>query len=82
MVILFQYSVALLTCHRDNLNPKFVKSFTIEYHFHRLQPLRFEVYDIENEKAPLSKQDYIGFAVSISPNLCFTSNNFVGFVGN
>ena len=71
MVILFQYSVALQTCHRDNLNPKFVKSFTIEYHFHRLQPLRFEVYDIENEKAPLSKQDYIGFDVSISLNFLF-----------
>ncbi|KAL6048086.1 Copine IVb [Balamuthia mandrillaris] len=48
---------------KDTLNPKFVKSFVMEYHFEKIQKLLFKVYDIDHENAPLSKQDYIGYAV-------------------
>ncbi len=47
----------------DNLNPKFVKSFRMEYHFEKVQKLLFQIYDIEHEHGPLSKQDFIGSMV-------------------
>lgn len=47
----------------DNLNPKFVKSFIVDYHFEAQQPLRFVVVDIDNEKSSkIEDQDLIGEA--------------------
>lgn len=46
-------------CIKDDLNPKFVKSFLLDYRFNEVQPLRFEVYDIDS-KYSLESQDYIG----------------------
>lgn len=45
---------------KDNLNPKFVRSFTLDYHFETQQLLRFVCYDIDDIKAGLERQDLIG----------------------
>lgn len=44
----------------DNLNPSFVTSIRMRYTFEVTQYLRFVVYDIDDVRAPLSKQDLIG----------------------
>eukprot|EP00743_Colponemidia_sp_Colp-15_P008945 GILK01009761.1.p1 GENE.GILK01009761.1~~GILK01009761.1.p1 ORF type:complete len:735 (+),score=145.25 GILK01009761.1:27-2231(+) len=46
----------------DTLNPKFVKSFTVDYYFESQQWIKFDVYDIDDfsNNAPLSAQDFIG----------------------
>ena len=46
----------------DNLDPKFIKSFIVEYHFEERQKFKVEVYDMEenNPNASLAKQDYVG----------------------
>eukprot|EP00118_Oscarella_pearsei_P012075 m.85779 g.85779 ORF g.85779 m.85779 type:complete len:552 (+) comp36472_c0_seq1:90-1745(+) len=45
----------------DNLNPRFSKTFVVDYYFDELQPLKFEVYDIDDEsKADWASQDFIG----------------------
>ena len=49
-------------CIRNTLDPKFSKSFIISYNPEESQWIRFEVYDIDNEKEKhdLSKQEEIG----------------------
>lgn len=42
-------------------NPNFVRSFKTYYIFESMQPLRFEVYDADSEKAPLKAHDFIGY---------------------
>ncbi|TKS88029.1 Copine-3 [Collichthys lucidus] len=45
----------------DNcLNPKFSKSFVIDYYFEMVQKLRFEVYDIDSETCSLQDADFLG----------------------
>lgn len=46
----------------DNLSPKFVKSFQVEYRFEETQTFKVEVYDVDDfsENAPLEKHDFIG----------------------
>ena len=45
----------------DNLNPVFVKKFVVDYYFEEIQPIKFEVYDIDNEATRnLSSQDFLG----------------------
>merc|ERR1712038_901649 len=45
----------------DNLNPEFTKKFVVDYYFEEVQPIKFEVYDIDNEAAKdLSSQDFLG----------------------
>eukprot|EP01087_Luapelamoeba_hula_P007490 TRINITY_DN1839_c0_g1_i1.p1 TRINITY_DN1839_c0_g1~~TRINITY_DN1839_c0_g1_i1.p1 ORF type:complete len:899 (-),score=122.24 TRINITY_DN1839_c0_g1_i1:13-2649(-) len=46
----------------DNLDPKFIRPFVFDYHFHKIQPIRFDVYNINDEKGPLSRQDFVGSA--------------------
>ena len=46
----------------NNLNPEWVTFFTIMYVFEIRQPLMFRVYDVDSDKADLSKQDLIGEA--------------------
>lgn len=48
---------------RDNLNPKWVKKMQIQYKFEEVQSLKFVVYDIDDPKAALDKQDLIGETV-------------------
>ena len=45
----------------DNLNPEFTKKFVVDYYFEEVQPIKFEVYDIDNEATrDLSSQDFLG----------------------
>lgn len=41
---------------QDDLNPKFAKKILMQYHFERMQNLRFEVYDID----PVGGNDFLG----------------------
>ena len=43
----------------DNLNPTFTTLFVVNYKFEENQPLRFVVYDIDNDGA-LFEQDLVG----------------------
>uniref|UniRef100_A0A8C6T580 Copine-3 n=1 Tax=Neogobius melanostomus TaxID=47308 RepID=A0A8C6T580_9GOBI len=42
------------------LNPKFAKSFTVDYYFEMVQKLKFEVYDIDSENSSLVDADFLG----------------------
>ncbi|XP_077592098.1 copine-3-like [Stigmatopora nigra] len=42
------------------LNPKFSKTFVIDYHFEMVQKLRFEVYDIDDDNDSLQDADFLG----------------------
>mmetsp|Transcript_3469 Transcript_3469/g.2470 ORF Transcript_3469/g.2470 Transcript_3469/m.2470 type:complete len:91 (-) Transcript_3469:2056-2328(-) len=46
----------------DNLDPKFIKSFVVEYHFEERQKFKVEVYDMDdsNPNVALSTAEYIG----------------------
>merc|ERR1739848_225352 len=45
----------------DNLNPVFVKKFVVDYYFEEVQPIKFEVYDIDDENTRnLKDQDFLG----------------------
>eukprot|EP01096_Ripella_sp_DP13-Kostka_P000596 TRINITY_DN1064_c2_g1_i2.p1 TRINITY_DN1064_c2_g1~~TRINITY_DN1064_c2_g1_i2.p1 ORF type:complete len:956 (+),score=432.93 TRINITY_DN1064_c2_g1_i2:97-2964(+) len=44
----------------DNLNPVFSKSIVVEYHFERVQELRFSVFDIDSESTRIDDHDFIG----------------------
>eukprot|EP01091_Cochliopodium_minus_P010033 TRINITY_DN2606_c0_g2_i1.p1 TRINITY_DN2606_c0_g2~~TRINITY_DN2606_c0_g2_i1.p1 ORF type:complete len:740 (-),score=227.23 TRINITY_DN2606_c0_g2_i1:64-2283(-) len=44
----------------DNLNPIFTKALLIDYYFETVQKLKFDVYDIDNEKGNINDQDFIG----------------------
>ena len=46
----------------NNLNPEWVKFFTVQYVFEMRQPLLFRVYDVDSNNANLSSQDFIGEA--------------------
>ncbi|KAL2085742.1 hypothetical protein ACEWY4_019062 [Coilia grayii] len=42
------------------LNPKFAKKFLLDYYFEVVQKVKFELYDIDNSSADLSKHDFLG----------------------
>ncbi|XP_063307354.1 copine-3 [Pelobates fuscus] len=42
------------------LNPKFCKTFLIDYYFEIVQKLKFGVYDIDNKTVDLSDDDFLG----------------------
>ena len=46
----------------DNLNPKFIKSFSVEYKFEERQRFKVCVYDVDDfdEKASLANHDFVG----------------------
>ena len=44
----------------NNLNPEWVKFFTIMFIFEIRQPLLFRVYDVDSENESLGHQDFIG----------------------
>uniref|UniRef100_A0A8C4H6G0 Copine-3 n=1 Tax=Dicentrarchus labrax TaxID=13489 RepID=A0A8C4H6G0_DICLA len=44
----------------NSLNPKFAKTFVIDYYFEMVQKLRFEVYDIDSENCNLQDADFLG----------------------
>ncbi|KAJ8303438.1 hypothetical protein KUTeg_019834 [Tegillarca granosa] len=43
-------------CH----DPKFAKSFTIDYYFEEVQKIKIEVYDIDNSTPKLTDDDFLG----------------------
>nr|XP_046226533.1 copine-3-like isoform X2 [Scatophagus argus] len=45
---------------KNCLNPKFSKTFVIDYYFEMVQKLRFEVYDIDSENCSLQDADFLG----------------------
>jgi len=57
----------------NDLNPKFVKGFDIDYIFSVIQPLCFEVYDVPHphRKTDLASQNFIGKAVQMPCLLSF-----------
>ncbi|XP_074478750.1 copine-3-like isoform X2 [Sebastes fasciatus] len=42
------------------LNPKFSKTFVIDYYFEMVQKLRFELYDIDSDNCSLQDADFLG----------------------
>lgn len=42
------------------MNPKFSKTFVIDYHFERTQPLQFVCYDVDSASSNLADHDFIG----------------------
>ena len=49
----------------DNLNPDFVKSYTVDYFFKKQQNIKFEMYDSDDPNCrKLSSHDFIGRAVT------------------
>ena len=44
----------------DNLNPKFQKQITVDYHFEEVQKLGFYLFDIDDQNDDISKADFLG----------------------
>lgn len=46
----------------DNLDPKFIRAFVVEYHFEERQKFKIEVYDVDDfdKNAPLTNHDFVG----------------------
>lgn len=42
------------------LNPKFSKTFVIDYYFEMVQKLRFEIYDIDSDDCSVQDADFLG----------------------
>ncbi|KAH0790676.1 Copine family protein [Histomonas meleagridis] len=63
----------------NDANPTFVKFFQAAYIFETQQPLRFCIYDVDSEKAPLEKHDYIGFVDTDVQNLVSTTSRDITF---
>lgn len=45
---------------KNCLNPRFSKTFVIDYYFEVVQKLKFGVYDIDNTTIELSDDDFLG----------------------
>ncbi|XP_062044276.1 copine-3 isoform X2 [Lepus europaeus] len=45
---------------KNCLNPKFSKTFIIDYYFEVVQKLKFGIYDIDNKTIELSDDDFLG----------------------
>ncbi|XP_076617445.1 copine-3-like isoform X2 [Chaetodon auriga] len=45
---------------KNCLNPKFSKTFVIDYYFEMVQKLRFELYDIDSDNCSLQDADFLG----------------------
>ncbi|KAI9144387.1 copine-1 isoform c [Paraphysoderma sedebokerense] len=54
---------------KNNVNPKFTKTFKVQYHFETVQDLLFRVYDVDTNSSNLQKQDYIGEVRTTMANL-------------
>ncbi|XP_031572817.1 copine-3-like [Actinia tenebrosa] len=45
---------------KNNLNPDFSKSISLDYYFEMVQKLKFTVYDVDNESTDLDDDDFLG----------------------
>jgi Ca2+-dependent lipid-binding protein len=61
---------------RDNLNPKFARTFVLPYHFEEEQPLKFAVYDADSTSRDLRKHDFIGDAEFTLANVVVAGTEF------
>ena len=61
-----KFALQLLTFLMPSIfSPKFTKPFILDYVFEEEQMLRFVVVDMDDEGAPMEKQDFLG-EISIS----------------
>ncbi|KAK8893511.1 hypothetical protein M9Y10_021933 [Tritrichomonas musculus] len=63
----------------NNPNPQFVKFFQAMYIFETHQPLRFNIYDVDSEKAPLENHDLIGYVETDVQHLISNTSASVEF---
>lgn len=54
---------------KDNLSPKFLTPFKVEYRFEEQQNLKFEVYDSDSSSQGLSNHDFLGQCVITLGNI-------------
>ncbi|XP_055459162.1 copine-3 isoform X2 [Psammomys obesus] len=54
------YEVGRTERIKNSLNPKFSKTFVIDYYFEVVQKLKFGIYDIDNQTVELSDDDFLG----------------------
>jgi hypothetical protein len=66
----FHFQVGRTEQVKDNLNPNFAQSVTVDYHFEELQKLKFSVYDIDDPKSNLKKADFLGELESTLGQVC------------
>ncbi|XP_005103025.1 copine-3 [Aplysia californica] len=45
---------------KNELDPKFVTPFNVEYHFEAVQNIRIRIYDVDNSTEELSDDDFLG----------------------
>ena len=56
----------------NNLNPKFAKTFVIDYYFEEVQKLKFAVFDIDNATHALEDDDFLGEIECTLGNVSFS----------
>ncbi|KAJ6253473.1 copine [Anaeramoeba flamelloides] len=61
----------------NDLNPRFVKNFVMEYHFEENQKLRFVVFHVANEKKGLGSQKPIGETTCVLSQLVSSNSGVV-----
>ncbi|XP_065837978.1 copine-5-like [Oscarella lobularis] len=61
----------------DTLDPQFSTTFIVDYYLDELQPLKFEVYDVDSNSADLSSHDFIGEAQVNLSNIILSSPELV-----
>eukprot|EP00004_Rigifila_ramosa_P020703 TRINITY_DN540_c0_g1_i1.p1 TRINITY_DN540_c0_g1~~TRINITY_DN540_c0_g1_i1.p1 ORF type:complete len:566 (-),score=171.68 TRINITY_DN540_c0_g1_i1:15-1691(-) len=60
---------------KDNLNPVFQRQVTTKFYFEKVQKIRVQVFDVDNESARLADQDFLG-------ETFFALNELFGAKGN
>ncbi|XP_013395668.1 copine-3 isoform X3 [Lingula anatina] len=45
---------------KNDQNPKFTKTFQVDYFFEEVQKLKFMIYDVDNETSTLNDDDFLG----------------------
>uniref|UniRef100_A0A915PS46 C2 domain-containing protein n=1 Tax=Setaria digitata TaxID=48799 RepID=A0A915PS46_9BILA len=46
----------------NSLNPEWTERIEVEYFFEEIQPMKFEIYDIDSRSSELNKHDFLGQA--------------------
>jgi len=62
---------------KDNVDPSFRKTFTIDYYFETIQNLRFVVFDMDGDSKEWKKNDFIGYVEKSLASLINESKNNV-----
>eukprot|EP00761_Pharyngomonas_kirbyi_P000254 gb/GECH01000254.1/.p1 GENE.gb/GECH01000254.1/~~gb/GECH01000254.1/.p1 ORF type:complete len:517 (+),score=132.10 gb/GECH01000254.1/:1-1551(+) len=68
---------------KNDHNPQFATPFSTTYYFEEEQRIRFLVYDVDSENAPLRKNDFIGLADTTLPQVAMApENKWSGYLVN